>query len=87
MTNERIVRSRKPRKCPACGFAPVGSILYGFPLYSEQLQEEMDSGKTIIGGCEMPVINEAGEWDSPHWQCSRCGCEIYKSPPEKIHGQ
>jgi hypothetical protein len=80
MTNDRITRSRKPRKCPACGFAPVGSILYGFPLYSEHLQAEMDSGKTIIGGCEMPIY-ENDEWSAPWWQCSQCGCEIYKRHP------
>lgn len=80
MTNERIYRARKPRKCPACGFAPVGEILYGFPYYDEQMQADVDAGKVIIGGCEMPVHKD-GEWSAPWWQCSQCGCDIYKRHP------
>ncbi|MDO6804265.1 hypothetical protein Q4595_17595, partial [Wenyingzhuangia sp. 1_MG-2023] len=61
--DNRIIRSRKPRKCPTCGFTPVGAILYGFPMYDEQMQADIHAGKVIIGGCEMPTINQAGEWD------------------------
>ncbi|MGB1091759.1 MAG: hypothetical protein ACPGYX_06525 [Oceanobacter sp.] len=77
MTNERIYRSHKPRKCPACGFAPVGEILYGYPAFSEQLQADRDAGKVILGGCSMPLF-EDGEWSAPRWQCKECGCEIYQ---------
>jgi hypothetical protein len=82
MATERVYRSRKPRKCPACGFAPVGEILYGFPNYDEQMQADMDAGKIIIGGCFMPEY-ENGKWSAPWWQCSRCGCGIYKRHPPK----
>ena len=77
MSEERVIRTRKPVKCPRCGFSPVGSILYGYPFFSEKLQAELQSGKTVLGGCELP-LNDSLECIGPCWECSKCGCQIYR---------
>ena len=42
---KRIERTRKPRKCPKCGHAPVGEILWGMPHFDAKLEELMYAGK------------------------------------------
>ena len=71
-----VERKRKPRKCPSCGFSPVGKILYGMPAWSVQFQEDVDAGRTIVGGC---CISD----DDPLWQCFKCGLQIYKKRPQQ----
>ena len=44
---KRIERTRKPRKCPKCGHAPVGEILWGMPHFDAKLEELMNEGKII----------------------------------------
>ncbi len=63
---------RKPRKCPKCGSNKVAAILFGLPVYSENLQQDMDSGKIVLGGCCISAHD-------PTWQCIDCGIEIYQS--------
>jgi hypothetical protein len=67
----RIERSRKPRECPACGHAPLASILYGEPAFSERLARELHEGRTTLGGC-------CEEIDSPVWECTQCGVKIFR---------
>ena len=73
---ERIERTRKPRKCPKCGHAPVGEILWGLPHMDSKLEELMDAGKIIIGGCCL-------SGDDPTWECSQCHQQIWKPIPEE----
>lgn len=68
---ERIERPRKPIKCPTCGKSPVATILYGMPNLNEELQQKLDEGRTVIGGC-------CCAYDDPVWQCSYCGQAIHK---------
>ena len=70
-TTARIVRAGKPRKCPECGFAPVATIQYGFPVNSLELNQAIDEGRKILGGC---CVTD----DDPAWECSRCGLQIYR---------
>jgi len=63
--------ARKPKKCPVCGSSKIASYLYGMPIYDEKLQEDMDSGKIVIGGC---CITD----DDPQWKCLACKEELYK---------
>ena len=42
------------------------------PMYSDQLQADMDSGKIVLGGCELTG-------DDPAWKCLECETEIYKA--------
>lgn len=66
-----VERTRKPKKCPSCGFAPVAKILYGYPAFSEELDRELDKGTITLGGC---CIIEG----QPVWQCSKCQLLIYR---------
>jgi ADP-ribosyl-[dinitrogen reductase] hydrolase len=62
----------KPRKCPACGSSRVASILWGMPAYSDKLQEDMDAGRIVLGGC---CVTD----DDPVWKCADCEAEIHRS--------
>jgi hypothetical protein len=41
----------KPMICTVCGSQRVANILYGMPAYSEDLINELKTGKWILGGC------------------------------------
>ena len=73
---KRIERKSKPRKCPNCGHSPVGKILWGMPRMDDKLQELMDAGKIIIGGCCLSV-------DDATWECSKCHQQIWEPIPEE----
>ena len=73
---KRIERKSKPRKCPTCGHSPVGKILWGMPRMDDKLQELMDAGKIIIGGCCLSP-------DDATWECSKCHQQIWKPIPEE----
>ena len=73
---ERIGRTRKPRKCPKCGHAPLGEILWGMPHMHDKLEELMDAGIIIIGGCCLSPDDSA-------WECSKCHQQIWKPIPEE----
>ena len=68
---KRYSAKSKPEKCPKCGSARVARILYGMPMFSDQLQADMDSGKIVLGGCELTG-------DDPAWKCLECETEIYR---------
>ena len=73
---KRIERKSKPRKCPKCGHTPVGTILWGMPDMDPKLQQSMEEGKTIIGGCCIG-------FDDPTWECSKCQQQIWKPIPQE----
>ena len=73
---KRIERTRKPRKCPKCGHAPLGEILWGMPHMDDKLEELMNAGKIIIGGCCLGG-------DDATWECSKCHQQIWKPIPEE----
>jgi len=47
----RYDSTRKPRRCPACGSKRIASIMYGYPLFSEELEQKLEAGKITLGGC------------------------------------
>jgi hypothetical protein len=67
----RLERARKPASCPICKKSPMGSILYGYPAFSPDLERQLEKGSIVLGGC-CPTM------DDPAWECSRCGQQIYK---------
>lgn len=73
MNTARIVRAEKPVVCPACGGSPVARILYGMPIFSEELKTALDEGTVVLGSC---VISG----DDPKWQCTQCNEYIYDHP-------
>ena len=66
---EKITAKRKPRKCPKCGCHKIASILYGYPIFSPNLEQEIAQGKVVLGGC-CP--------DFAKWQCIECNTLIYR---------
>ena len=63
-------------KCPYCGSTDIARLLYGKPFFSEELQEQLDSGKVRLGGCCIHVIEaEDGTMvrTDPEWYCNHCG--------------
>jgi len=72
----RYENIRKPRKCPKCGSTRIATILYGFPVHSIKLMDDIDSGKVALGGC---CISD----DDPVWECVDCETTIYKKGKKK----
>lgn len=69
---KRYESLRKPRKCADCGSKRIARILYGYPVFSPQLESDMDAGRVTLGGCcEME--------DDPVWQCADCRVLIFKT--------
>lgn len=62
----------KPRKCPKCGSEKVADILWGMPAYSRELQEDLDNGKIVLGGC---CVTD----NDPEWQCVDCEAKMFKA--------
>ena len=56
----------KPTHCPSCGGPRVAAILYGLPLFDDDLNRALDEGRVVLGGCS------AFE-DSAIWRCLECG--------------
>ena len=37
--------------CPYCQSDKVAKIFYGLPIFTEQLQKDLDDNKVVLGGC------------------------------------
>ena len=61
----------QPSICPDCGSKKVARILWGMPEWSPKMQNEIDQGKLILGGC---VVSDR----DPKWQCVDCGTKIFQ---------
>lgn len=55
----------KPKACPQCGSDRVAPILYGLPMLSKELRQDLDAGRVALGGCCI-------DRDSPAWACVAC---------------
>jgi len=58
----------KDRACPSCNSKRCARILRGYPLYTEELQNDLDAGRVVLGGC---LISD----DETDWRCLDCGNE------------
>lgn len=72
-----ITVSEKPDLCPVCGNSTVVPIMYGLPLFTEELNQAVAEGKLVLGGC---VISD----HDPQWKCTSCGALFFINnlPPE-----
>lgn len=59
--------------CPECGSRNVAKILWGLPLFRDELEAELDAGRIVLGGCDV------SDFDAD-WRCNVCGCEFGKNP-------
>jgi len=71
VTENRVELARKPVQCPECTGRPVATIMYGLPDFTDELEQKLQSGKTVLGGC--CITN-----DDPQWKCTCCGLNIYR---------
>jgi len=69
--SNKIEARHKPEKCPVCGGSPVARIIWGYPNFSPQLEDDLKKGKYTLGGCEV-------SGDDPVWECSQCHQQIYR---------
>jgi len=57
--------------CPHCKSNKVAKIVYGLPMFSEDLEKELTEGKVVLGGCVVP--------DNPRlYACKDCGKKFGK---------
>ncbi|MBX3030767.1 MAG: hypothetical protein KF809_11445 [Chloroflexi bacterium] len=62
---EPVTKTGREHPCPRCGSRAVASIMYGMPMFSEDLQKSLDTGELALGGCVV--------WDDqPDLRCNTC---------------
>jgi hypothetical protein len=66
------------KKCPRCGSRDIATILYGMPVFDDELRSKIDVGKLRLGGCC------SGE-PAPKYFCNGCG-KGFAAPPIHIRG-
>ena len=68
-------------KCPHCGSTNTARILYGMPAFDDDLQSKLDSGKVVLGGCLIQMIEKDGQTIivNPDRKCNDCGTEFSTS--------
>ena len=69
-----------PNKCPQCGSEELVRILYGITEVSSELEQQIQEGKVILGGCSVFYDeDDAGNQVplSPNAKCNQCGTEIF----------
>jgi len=69
--SSRVERAIKPDRCPECGKSQMADILYGYPAFSDELQQDINEGRVMLGGCCV-------SFDDPAWVCSQCGLKIFR---------
>ena len=47
----RIMMGKMTIRCPYCGSEKKAGILWGMPAWFEDLENDLNAGKVIIGGC------------------------------------
>ena len=45
------MKNRRIKKCPKCGSDRVAPILYGLPVFDEDLKRKIESEEIYLGGC------------------------------------
>lgn len=55
--------------CPQCGSSNVARILWGMPAFTPALEEDLEQGKVVLGGC---CIAEP----TPKYHCKDCDEDI-----------
>ena len=61
------------KKCPRCGSKRVAPILYGLPMYDEEMVRKLRNEELFLGGCCVSQCD-------PQFHCFECGKDV-GSPP------
>lgn len=56
--------------CPICGGKNISKILWGMPLWTPKLEQDLESKKVVLGGC---CITD----NDPTYYCNDCGKGIF----------
>jgi hypothetical protein len=72
----RVECAKQPQRCPACDAPSVARIVYGHPLPTERLTQDLAEGKVVDGGCILTG-------DDPIWKCTTCGQPIHREKPKR----
>ena len=79
-----VVHNKKGQiKCPYCGSKNTARILYGMPVFSDELQAKLDSGKLHLGGCCISGVRDSnGSMIAldPERYCNDCHKEFARPP-------
>ena len=69
-------------KCPHCGSTNTAKYLWGMPLMNEELQQQIDDGKVVLGGCTLRGAEIDGQMVNigPARKCNVCGRD-FGTPP------
>ena len=58
--------SRLRKTCPACKSRNVAAIVYGYVQITDELEQDLNAGRAVLGGCSIPP-------DPPAQSCGDCG--------------
>lgn len=58
----------EPNTCPSCDSIDVAKYLYGYVALDDELEQQLEEGKIILGGCSISD-------DAPEYCCNVCGNE------------
>jgi len=58
------------KTCPNCNSPLFAEILYGMPDYDNDLEQAIEEGKIVLGGC---IISD----NDPDYQCLVCKAFIF----------
>ena len=57
-------------KCPKCSSVNIAEFLYGMPVNTPDLEDDLKDNKMILGGCVQRP-------ESPDYHCNQCEYEWY----------
>ena len=63
-------------KCPICGGKETAPILYGLPLFDEEMERRIRDHEVYLGGCMVSPEN-------PQIHCFSCGTNFFDPKDEK----
>ncbi len=61
------------KKCPKCGSRKIAPILYGMPVYDEEMEQKINHQELYLGGC---CVTE----NNPQFHCFDCGKDVGSAP-------
>tara|TARA_B100001250_G_C19711492_1_gene749421 strand:+ start:355 stop:600 length:246 start_codon:yes stop_codon:yes gene_type:complete len=69
---EKMIRAKKPKKCPLCKHSPLQLCILGYPSV-----EDWNNPKYHCLGC-IPAPPDENGYGDPKWACPKCDLLIWK---------